>query len=173
MWDPGNQLIMKDGEWTYDIKPDEKNPWANAAIGRKNAKGESEFWHYDGAHGREITQTLNGIKTVKTWFTSGKLAGKTRKIYQTQNGSNTVIYAASYDDKGRMMRSTDQRGRISFYRYDEAGRKIEEIKNEKTVWRRQYDARGRLESESFYCYDKAGRVIEEIKNGKVVEIAEK
>ena len=59
-----------------------------------------------------------------------------------QNGSNTVVFSASYDDKGRMMRSTDQGGCVSFYRYDEAGRPIEKITNGKTAWIRRYDASG-------------------------------
>ena len=124
VWDPGTQLIVKDGEWIYDIKPDEKNPWANAAIGRKNASGQTEFWHYDGAQGREITQTLDGIKTEKTWFTSGILAGKVRKIYQTLlGGSTTVVFSASYDDKGRMIRETTADGRKRTCRYLDDGGK--------------------------------------------------
>ena len=43
VWNGTNQLIVKDGEWTYDIKPNEENPWGNAAIGRTNANGEKEF----------------------------------------------------------------------------------------------------------------------------------
>ena len=149
VWDPGTQLIVKDGEWTYDIKPDEKNPWANAAIGRKNTDGGSEFWYYDGGKGQEITQTLDGIKTVKSWFTSGKLAGKVRKIYQTLNGYTTIVSSVSYDDKGQMMRSTDRYGCVFFYRYDKdkAGREIEKTKNGEIVWRRWYDANGQLQNE--------------------------
>ena len=66
VWDPGTKLIVMDGEWTYDVKPDEKNPLANAAIGRKNARNVVEFWHYDVNKGQEITTLSNGATLTKT-----------------------------------------------------------------------------------------------------------
>lgn len=106
MWDPETRLILKDGEWTYDIKPDEKNPMANAAIGRKNSKGQTEFWYDDNAMGREIAQGVDGLKRISTWFVSGKLAGKTRKMEIIENGKVVINHLIAYDDQGRRIRET-------------------------------------------------------------------
>lgn len=115
VWDPGSQLIVKDGEWTYDIKPNEENPWTNAAIGRTNANGEKEFWHYDEGKGQEIIQA-HGYKTISSWFVSGAaLRGKIRKIEieSVDSGKSIEVYKFAYNERGRILRVT---------RYDSEGK---------------------------------------------------
>ncbi|MBI4473830.1 MAG: hypothetical protein HY646_14270, partial [Acidobacteria bacterium] len=116
-WDPVSKLIVKDGQWVYDIKPHEKNPLANAAIGRKNAKGQSEFWHYDGEHGQEIEQGEDGVRKITTWFVSGSTAGKLRKVEEVVNGQSRLVRQLSYDEKGRVIREKNGRGEIEMFTY--------------------------------------------------------
>jgi len=102
-WNPATKKIVKDGEWTYDITP-ASSAFANAAIGRKNTKNESEFWHRDNAKGEEIVQGIDGSKKVTTWFTSGNLAGRLRKRTKTVDGKTTVAYRPIYDETAKITR---------------------------------------------------------------------
>lgn len=113
VWNPGTQLIVNDGEWTYDIKPDEKNSSANAAIGRKNTLGQTEFWHYDGDKGREITQGVDGLQRIETWFVNGKLAGATRKMEIIKDGKVVIKHMMAYNDQGMRIRETVN-GRVTY-----------------------------------------------------------
>jgi len=147
VWNGTNQLIAQDGPWTYDIKPDEKNPWANAAIGRKNAKGENEFWYYDGIHGQEIVQNLNQPKIVKSWFTSGKLSGKMRKTEKVQNGQSISCRRYHYDEHGQLLREiceNDGEREVIDYVFDPAKMWVEGRKDDEIVWRKTYDLNGQL-----------------------------
>ncbi len=120
-WEPKTQTVVKDGVWAYDVKPGQ-NPVANAFITRKNGAGQSESWYYDAANGRETLLDRDGTTTIKNWFTSGKLAGKMRRIDQVEQGVTTTVYRASYDDKGRLVRATDRKGQVYHFPYDETGR---------------------------------------------------
>lgn len=105
VWDPVSNLIVKNGQWMYDIKADSKNPMANAAIERKNSNGESEFWHYDGSNGREIVQGIDGVKKVSTWFLSGKLTGKIRESRDYSSSGDLIQHQRwSYNENGSLLR---------------------------------------------------------------------
>ena len=98
--------ILQDGEWTYTIKPQADPDARYASIERRNAAGKSELWNRDEVKGEEVTQGIDGGKTVKTWFTSGVLAGKTRKIEDIQpNGNKEIKEEYAYDEKGDIVRS--------------------------------------------------------------------
>ena len=114
VWNPGNMLISRDGEWSYDIKPG-AGAFDNAAIGRKNAKNQSEFWHRDNAKGEEIVQGIDGSKKVTTRFTSGILVGKVKRISEDGNEK----YFAAYDEQGRFLREKIG-GNLTEYSYDGA-----------------------------------------------------
>jgi hypothetical protein len=96
--------ILQDREWTYTIKPQSDPNARFASIERKNAEGKSEFWNKDEAKGEEVTQGIDGVKTVTTWFTSGIVAGKLRKEVTMLN--NKILYqnSRSYDDNGRVIK---------------------------------------------------------------------
>jgi hypothetical protein len=98
-WNPATKKIAKDGEWTYDIKPG-AGPFDNGAIGRRNTKSKSEFWHHDGAKGEEIVQGIDGVKKVTSWFTSGKLAGKARKRETLAGDQQLALIKKAYDESG-------------------------------------------------------------------------
>jgi hypothetical protein len=105
-WSPANKKIVKDGEWTYDIKPG-AGPFDNAAIGRENARNQSEFWHRDNAKGEETMLQADGTKRTVRWFSSGSLAGKPRTIVHSVNNSLVQFAKYSYDEWGNMIRYQD------------------------------------------------------------------
>src|SRR5206468_3473450 len=88
-WDPGSRRIVQDGDYRYEVTPGQ-GEFTNAAIGRTNGSGQSEFWHVDAAKGREIVQGTDGVKQVTSRFTSGDLAGKTRQIERIAGDKITV-----------------------------------------------------------------------------------
>jgi hypothetical protein len=98
-WSPATKKIIKDGEWTYDIKSG-AGSFDNGAIGRRNTKSKSEFWHHDGAKGEEIVQGIDGVKKVTSWFTSGKLAGKARKRETLAGDQQLALIKKAYDESG-------------------------------------------------------------------------
>ena len=79
-WDAETKRILKDGEWTYNITPSNDPLLFYAAIGRINAKKQSELWHLDAGKGIETTMHPDGMKTVSRKFVSGPLTGKIRSI---------------------------------------------------------------------------------------------
>ncbi|MCC7518015.1 MAG: RHS repeat protein [Verrucomicrobiae bacterium] len=122
-WDRFTRLIVSDGEWTYDIKPGNK-PVVNAAIGRKNAQRQTEFWHEESEKGREVVIDQNGVTRTTTRFVHGPLSGKLRKIEEASNGITRVVQQISYDEKGRVLRSIDAQGSVEIFTYDQSGRRV-------------------------------------------------
>jgi hypothetical protein len=103
-WDPVTRRVISDGDWAYAITPP-KDHWANAAIDRKNAQGQTESWYYDDAQGREILHSLDGSRKVRSWFTSGRLSGKTRKIEEQNPAGSNTTYQATYNEDGKLIRA--------------------------------------------------------------------
>ena len=97
--------MVKDGDWTYTMTPQSDPNARYASIKRINAGGQSELWNRDEAKGEEVTQGLDGVKKIKTWFTSGVLMGKRRKEITMFN--NKIINQNSwfYDEKGKLIRN--------------------------------------------------------------------
>jgi hypothetical protein len=105
VWDTSNHIV-RDGEWSYSLSELPNPGEVYAAIGRTNQSGQSEFWHKDDAKGEETTQGLDGVKTIETWFTSGVLSGKERKLERIQpDGKKETLEEYAYDEKGEMLRS--------------------------------------------------------------------
>lgn len=102
-WDSKTGAVIQDGDWNYKITPS-RYPGGNAAILRVNSKQQSEFWHRDDVQGREIIQGTDGIKRIRTWFTSGILRGRPRAEMNEVNGHEKTVRKYSYDEKGRLIR---------------------------------------------------------------------
>lgn len=103
VWDAATRLIVSDGDWVYNITTP-NGVLATAAIKRENGQKQSEYWFDDEAKGLEITQGINGIKQIKTWFVSGVAAGALRKIEVIRpTGLTDVTYRASYDEGGGLL----------------------------------------------------------------------
>lgn len=127
-WSPASKLITRDQDWRYKITP-ATDATANAAISRQNSSGEVEFWHKDFARGKETFQQRDGLLRVYTNFVSGPMAGELRRIDETLNGITRQTYAASYSEKGKLLRqvrrSQDSESEVR-YQYDESGRVTKE-----------------------------------------------
>jgi hypothetical protein len=173
-WNPASKKIIKDGEWSYDIKPG-AGPFDNAAIGRENARNQSEFWHYDGGKGMETIQKQDGTKTVSSWFTSGKMAGALRKREETVAGKTKTIYQASYDEAGHLFREVLENGEINTFDYSDSDRKKRStrIRDGKPVYTAEY-TEGRISTFKSadgrtveYFYDEKGREEKLLINGRI------
>ncbi len=145
VWHAATRRILRDGEWSYDIKPDE-DPQANAAIGRTNAKKEREFWHRNETKGEEIEGTPDGREKITSWFVSGKLNGKLRDIKMRSNGKTETIRKLTYDEQGRVLRDENKEADVG-YEY-EPGRKTATAVDNATkapTWKKETDvATGRV-----------------------------
>jgi YD repeat-containing protein len=148
-WNPSTKKIAKDGEWTYDIKPG-AGPFDNAAIGRENARNQSEFWHHDVTQGKENIVDSHGQNSTRKWFTSGKLLNKERSLNLTSAaGQQLYSFKASYDENGRLVNYIEDRD-VYVLTYDQQGQLGKVAKNDSTVWMRTVDALGRLLHEIVY-----------------------
>jgi hypothetical protein len=105
---PAKQIIKKDGEWTYKITPNIKNPETNLPIERINAQNQKEYWFNEPWRGKETTIALDGAKTVNTWFTSDSMSGKARTSKTEKNDKLMKEQIFSYDEKGNLIRKLDR-----------------------------------------------------------------
>jgi hypothetical protein len=107
-WNTESRFIMFDGDWKYDIKPSLTKGF-NASIARKNKANQQEMWFLDSAGGQETIQSVDGNKKVRSWFVSGKFAGKLRAIVESKNGVDTRVQKWSYDEASRILRDEDRK----------------------------------------------------------------
>jgi hypothetical protein len=121
--------MLQDGVWSYMITPS-KVAGANAAIERTNHQNQKESWFKDDPNGKETTIALDGTKTERTWFTSGLLAGKTRKEITLLNNKIVNQNNWKYDEKGLLIRSI-QDGTARDY--DAMGRQIKISQNGRSI----------------------------------------
>jgi hypothetical protein len=119
-WNPATRLALSDSGWTYQITPDPDGGYA--AINRKNAKGQSEFWHDNRNKGVTIVQGLDGVRKITTSFVNGKLAGKIRKVEQVRNGNTSLVYQNSFDASGNLIRISSGEASLYDVQYDEQKR---------------------------------------------------
>lgn len=152
-WNPATKLITSDSGWSYTIKPG-KDISANAAIRRVNQSGATESWYYDRARGMETEQGLDGVKRVTTYFTSGVLAGKLRRIAETAGGATRIARELSYNEKGELVRETSPDGTAIGYTYNDNGLLSEITRDGKPFARRKYDDKHRVTEEEVFGADK-------------------
>jgi hypothetical protein len=98
-WDPATRQIKTDGDWTYQLIPA-----ANVELNRTNIKGQKEYYYSDPSIGTTVSESMDGIKKVTRWFTSGILAGKIRSIETTKADKAISLQRYSYDEKGKILR---------------------------------------------------------------------
>jgi hypothetical protein len=134
VWNPKTKVIKKDGEWTYSITPNEKDPYANVETNRVNAKGQQEYWFSENWKGRETIITLDGTKTVKEWFMSGKLSGKQRsyEVY-SKDGKLKYFDKFSYNELGDLIKRQNNFGLMEI-KTDREKEKIFGLYNGIVVW---------------------------------------
>lgn len=152
-WNPVTKLIISDSGWTYIITPG-KDIFANAAIERKNMQGGKESWHYDRARGVETEQLLNGVKKITTYFTSGPLVGKLRRIEEIAGGKSRVLRDLAYNEKGQLVREIGPDGVITAFQYDEHARLRDILHDGQPLARRIYDDKDRVTEEEVIGVEK-------------------
>lgn len=153
VWNPTTKLIAADTGWSYFITPG-KDVFANAAIERKNAQGGKESWHYDRARGIETEQSLDGLKRVTTYLTSGLLAGKLRRVEEIAGGKSRLLRDLSYDEKGQLARETDANGVVTAFKYDDQSQLAEIIRDGLPFARRSYDDKNRVTAQEVIDVEK-------------------
>lgn len=134
-WDPASYLILKDGEWSYQITPN-TSPLENAIFKRTDARGRREMWEWDAAKGREVTQSLDGTLKTKTWFLSGITRGKVRSLDTIKPNSQAQSFKYSYDELGRLIRILDSGKEIESIVYNDNGKIITRKIGDKEIQRR-------------------------------------
>ncbi|MEM1159267.1 MAG: hypothetical protein AAGH72_13550 [Verrucomicrobiota bacterium] len=149
----GTGFVVSDGDWKYQIQPDEKHTWNSSAITRTNSKKENEFWHMDHSKGKKFVKSADGTIRTEQWFTSGLGKGYLRNITEGKGNKIREIYYNRIDEKGRIVRAkrnfyTDE---LTIEYKDENSKKKKAVKI------------GELE----YQYGKADSITKVINNGIV------
>lgn len=145
VWDAATRKIIRDGEWRYGIFSGSK-PWENAAIARTNVQGQTEFWHKNYAKGEEITEGIDGVRKITTWFTSGKLRGKTRKEMEIKDGVKKILNEYSYNEKGFLIRIRNDK-EDTFMVYEDNGELAALVMNGEII--RNYTTNGIFLAEKY------------------------
>jgi len=101
-WDPAPRHVISDEDWTYEIHMHDET-YSQMAILRASASGKKERWEYDKLKGEEVTVNTDGLKQVKTSFTSGLLQGKLRRIETSLGGLPIAMVQKSFDENGRLL----------------------------------------------------------------------
>ncbi len=167
VWSAATKKVIKDRGWTYSVTPG-SNEYASAAIGRKGAQGQSEFWHNDSSRGTETIQQKDGARRTISRFTSGALNGRIRKIEEVQGGRSKLIYQAFYDENGKLIREIDNNGCLTEFLMEnsEAGTVLRAIKEGKELWSEISNRDGKVVKKTYA----SGLITETIKenNGNVI-----
>lgn len=145
VWDAATWKIIRDGECTYGIMSGVK-PWENAAIARTNAHNQTEFWYKNDTKGEEIAEGVDGIKKIKTRFTSGKLRGKIRKEVEIKDGAKKILGEYSYNEKGFLIRIRQDK-KDTFLVYEDDGKLAALVTNGEIV--RNYTTNGVFLAEKY------------------------
>lgn len=120
-WDKTTGYLTEDRVWDYKVEivePAKDGKQALVRIARENEFKQKESYFNQRDIGEVVTERADGLKQILTRFvTPGKLYHKTRKIEQIQEGTSKVVYQASYDEGGRVIREIDARGNETKFRY--------------------------------------------------------
>lgn len=142
VWDPQTRKIVRYNDWEYTKIRDRKNEWDTIEMSRKNSKGEVASVYNDINGGVYIIQQ-GKTKYSKYEFTSGPATEKVRKIEETVDGKVTHFQKYAYDEKGRPIRGQEDDDKLRF-EYDDKNRTATGWKNDKLLWKKFTDAKGRI-----------------------------
>jgi len=147
IWNPVNKLIISDNDWQYNIV-NGANVNSNAAIERSSVRRGNEYWFYDHDGEQEVSRGLDGRQSITKWFTSGILQGKLREKETVTNGVMTIVYRASYDESGALIRETFVNGDVITYQKNKNGTTM--IKNGVPYMSTVHNVNGTIAKEIFY-----------------------
>jgi len=155
VWDPQSKYILADTGINYSVQPGEGKGLAeNAAITRRYSDGGTEFWHFDRRKGLETSQGRDGVTKVTTYFTSGILAGKLRRVEEIAAGKTRTIRDLSYNEDGLLARETDPDGIVTIFKRDDHSRLTDIMRDGQPFAHRAYDDKNRVKEEEVYGGDK-------------------
>jgi len=110
VWNAATGHIVSDGEWTYEIGKT-AGAFDLPKLRRVNSKGEEEFRYVDMAKGiTDVKNLEEGHTITETFLSSGPLYGKVRKVEKVMDGKRVPILQVGYDESGRLLRKTDEKG---------------------------------------------------------------
>lgn len=119
-WNHKTNLVDQVEGWKYSVAPG-VGIFDYASITRKNEKGQSESWKFDGEHGTEYFKEVDGTEARREWFVSGPLAGKTRRVVQSKDGKTFAEQKMNYDESGNLLREIAYNGNSRYeWRANEA-----------------------------------------------------
>jgi YD repeat-containing protein len=128
-WDAASNHLVSEqgpgGNWTYRIA-DPTQEFAVPVISRISSDNKAESISIDMKMGAYTRQMADGTTTVTHIFeTPGNLYNKVEKIEKVSqiDGKTTsaIIYRASYDETGKLIRSVNENGYITTFNYNEHG----------------------------------------------------
>jgi hypothetical protein len=172
-WKATSGVIKSDGEWTYEVEPQEK---ALPLISRTNKDGGTESYFFNVHNGTSVNKLPDGSVVSRAYFSnSGPTYNKIRKLTVTKNGEEILSKQWSYDEVGRLIRersgdyehlwSWSPKGDLTEETesvadkisrktvFDETGRPIEKIIGDKTY---------------HYAYEGGNTVIQRVEPGRVI-----
>ena len=109
---------------------------------------------FDHAASKTIITNAAGYISTETYNLAGELISRsdnTTAAGSTTTGSETATY--QYDNMGRLRVMTDQRGRRTFYLYDQIGNQTGVVTENGDVREYQYDDAGRVVASASYIND--------------------
>jgi hypothetical protein len=112
-WNPVTGQIQTDGEWTYHL-----TEIGYVTIERKDIKGNQEKWYHDTERGVTDEASPSTGEVQSTFFSSGPLAGRLRKIEIIEGGKSRLEYRATYDEVGNIVREERGTGEVTKYGKD-------------------------------------------------------
>jgi hypothetical protein len=142
-WDAETRRILTDDCWTYHVTPGTGGE-IYPTIARRDRNGATESWQIDLGIGQEITKHLDGMTVVRSWFTTGKLAGKVRKLQLLgSDGKVTAETTTSYNEDGQVIRQLTTGLPQKSFSYDHQGMLVE-YSNDGIKFNNTYSAEGLL-----------------------------
>lgn len=105
VWDAVSRRIRFDSGWNYQVEPQAN--LVDVAITRMDQSGKKEYWLNESGKGRETVQTIDGIVHITDTFVSGPLRGRIRKKTESSQSGEKIVYRATYDDKGDLIRKLE------------------------------------------------------------------
>ncbi len=122
VWNAATGHVVSDGEWTYEVGKT-AGPIDLPKLRRVNSKGEEEFRYVDMAKGiTEVKSLTKGHTVTEKFLSSGPLYGKVRKVDKIVDGEKVTVLQTGYDEAGRLLRTTDERGFTTVFSFDPTGK---------------------------------------------------
>lgn len=149
VWDANDKRVKQDGIWKYQIVSDEKDRMASSVLNRTNSLGQKESWREES--GKKIIGRIDNTVLVTTYFVSGILNGKIRKIVEiSPTGKEKILESNIYSESGLLVRQEIEGG---FTRnFNIKGKPENLMKDNKEIVQYLYDSEGALVESKISAY---------------------